>query len=333
MPDVFEEINEYVIQNGTGVNKGGDIYNKTVYFRIFEFLYNEKIKKAILNIKRIKELDYYNIGSLDDLYYDCIIIAVDNYNPEAGMTFVSYFVQRIIWKIFDEGKGHIKESDAEMMLYDKDMDDALTKIMDQNEIDTQGYEENDSGLLREEQFESICDLLYDISQVVQKQKRTKAEIFRLFYTDTIMCAFSEYSVKRDQEFRHEKQIFENMEIELVDYIFVNAIKHIRDMAYEKRKTVTELMKYFSDLKENKKEVEEKYLSVWGKKEKDHPEYEVKLPLSNAVFLAYIFIKEYEQTNRREIPEPHKPGYISNYSGQYKEFIASFFTPEIKAMYN
>ena len=148
------------------------------------------------------------------------------------MTFVSYFANSLKDKIRDENKKNIREADVEKMAYEEegaDIDDSLIRAMDEAMLKKQGYKENDSGLLREEQFESICDLLYDMLQVIINQKRTKAEIFKLYYTDTIMNAFSKYSVKGNKEFRHEKQIFENMERELVDYIFVNAIKYIRDI--------------------------------------------------------------------------------------------------------
>lgn len=333
--NIYTDINEFVKENGTGIHKGGDIYDNAVYFRVFEFLCNAATMNAIIGLERVKACNYNQLD-LEYIYQDTIESVVENYDPEAGMTFVSYAIQKTIWKIQDENRILEREADIRMIQGaedDQNMDDPLIKAIDQANFQKHGYRDNDGGLLKEEQIEGICDLLYNIMQVVINQKRTKAEIFRLFYTDTLMTAFSDYVFDGHRVLRHEKQIVDNMERGLVDYIFADAIFSLKEMAFTNRKKIVDLMGYYSNLEENKEEVEKRYLSVWGIKEKQHSEEEVYLPLSNAVFLAYIFIKEYEKTGRREIPEPHKPPYLSNYSGQYKELINSFFTPEIKAMYN
>ena len=330
----FEEINEFVKKNGTGVHKGGEIYNKTVYFRILVFLYDKNIENAFTGYERVRIYNYQQID-MEDLYYNLIYSIIEDYDPEAGMTFVSYVVQRLIWKLQDENKS--TEGGSSNKYYfleedDKDIEDALTKVMDDAMLKECGDIDNGDELLREEMFETICDTLYNIMQVIGNQKRTRGEIFRILYTDLLMKAFFDYRIMRRKEFRHEKQIFENMERPLVDYVFADIVTSLRDISGTDLKTVKELMEYYSNLEEDKEEVEQKYLSVWGIKEKEHPENKVKLPLSNAVLLAYIFIKEYEQSMRRVIPEPHQPAFISNYSKEFKELIASFFTPEMKEMY-
>ena len=329
---VFEEINEFVNKYGTGIHKGGEIYNKTVYFRVLEFLYDNNNENAFTGVERVRSFNCYQLD-IKELYYDLIPAIIEDYDPEAGMTFVSYVIQRLIWKIQDknnkiDGGAYIKY----VSLKDDDIEDMLIKAIDDKMIKEQGIKENDSGLLREEQFEIICDLLYDIMRVIADHKRTKGEVFRIFYTDLIMKSFIDYQIERKKEFRHEKQIFDNLERQLVDYVFTEAVTSLRGMSNTDLKTIKELMEYYSDLEEDKKEVEKKYLSVWGIEEKKHPEYRVKLPLSKAILLAYLFIKEYEQSMRRVIPKPHKASYFSNYSKEFKKLIDSFFTLEIKEMY-
>ncbi len=346
---VFDELNDYVYKNGTGVRKDkeekkkdiqyndtNDIeekekyihYNDTVYFKILEFFYNDKNKKKFFYMTGAYT---YEINPLekDDLYYGIIEQVAAAYKPERGK-FVSFFrlcFGRALYQVQKKGFDKVDIESFDDEKYDDTFDNITYKATHKEK----GYKDNNEELLKEEKLETICDLLYDIMQVTVNQKRTKAEVFRIMYTDRIMTAFSDYRRERKQEFKHEKQIFDGMERPLVDYVFAEMVSSLRDISNTDLKTVKELMEYYSDLEEDKEEVEKKYLSVWGIKENKHPEYNVKLPLSNAVILAYIFIKEYEQSMRRIIPEPHDPAYISNYSKEFKELIASFYTPEMKEM--
>lgn len=325
----IKDLDLYVEQNGTGVRREGDIYkpyNQNIYQRIAAFLF---IKKQYYLNKSCAKKWYGSLRrSPEEILVDITINVLGDYDPERGKTFNQYFISRLSDAYKDENKkNYIKINGERIRVHEE----PLTKGDDEDddiEIADSSLPNNDRMLILQNNLERICDVLYDILQVVVKQKRTKGEIFRLFYTDTIINALKALGCGYDGWLKHEKPIFDNLEKGLISYVFVNDIETLKEIIYTGLHTTGQLIDLFADQDEK---LNKKYSSIWGERDIQYYNETVRLPLSNAVFLAYIFIREYERSNGEDIPEPHDPAYISNYSGPYKELIASFYTPEIKEM--
>ena len=327
-----KELNEFVQMHGTGVNKVDKnqyrIFDKNVYFRIYEYLLTDKKYYSYCADKEQKWSKVFS--DMDSIYDDMIEKACGDYNVEREVPFSEYFIYRLehIYKDeFGKTKMQVKGEKVDRFVYSdasKEHDDTGPIEHREEEMRSISAEEAYESSSIDDMLEIATNMMYDLWQLILNTKRTKAAVFRLFYTDTLIQIFSEFGEQKKRELRHEVQIYQSLEEGLVNYLFCKIIHSFNEMALIPTKRIGQLMDHFTET-ELPAEGAIAYGKIWGVRYQQKREEEIEYPLSNIILLAYLFVKEYEESDRKVIPRAHASSYISQFRPVYDELLKGFNT--------
>ena len=294
----------------------GCLSDHNVCGRAYEYLYNDKsqyIGKTQISIG--------NKAEEEEIYGKIVIKALKEYDSSYEKSFSHYFIDLLRWSLLDYLKMQKTQINGEFVKRFEYIDAPAEGDMgytfpaDKNTVSAEKeYMEEDV----DEVLDHYSNLLHEILLLTQARKRTQGSLMRLFFTDTLMTVFSELGAGKNREFHHEKAMFQNMEIRLVDYVYSAKIVCFKDMAVIRRKLLKQLIEFYDE--ELVLAGRENYRSIWGTRDFGKADREIEIPLSEKVFLAYLFVKEYEESGKTTVPTAPPQAYISKYKIQYEELL-------------
>ncbi len=237
----------------------------------------------------------------ENIYFDVMIESIKKYDASRGAEFTTFFINQLKYAYSDARKKAKKVELTDDDQYYDNADNSCSSA--ENEF-----------LELEDGIECHMDLLYELMRITLATKRSQKKMMTLFYTDDLMTIFSDLGFEKSREYKHEKMIYSSMESDLVDYVYSGKVMCFKDMSTVSRKKLRQLIEYY-DAEESLKDV---YDEIWGKREREKADGEIEFSLSNNIFIAYLFMKEYEESGRKIVPTPHPQAYVSKYRKVYVE---------------
>jgi len=324
------EINELVNEKGTGISrkkpsdqngekKAYEYYDQNVFFKIYEQLMNDRGYYESVVIRKGTGI----LSSEEAVYASTIFSASADYDPGKGMKFTTYFIEMLRYAYLDQNKTDkciLLESQIKIPKGEEEEKELFENYISRYENKPSAEKEFDQSLL----FEDMCRLLYEILRFVQtsRQAATKKAIMKLLYTGTLVELVIKYGEYKANSYKNEQQIYDGMDHGFVDYIYTKMVQSIQDIPVVPLKQIGQLIDYYLNEPVDK-ELIDRYDSIWGVQYKNNRGSEVKFPISNVEYLAYYFIYEYENSDRKVIPEVHASSYISQYRNQFDEVKRGF----------
>ena len=347
MSDIINEIDEFVANNGVGAHfeyteKGRKIKDEKGNFKIVIDNINtltrlaELLAKASVFFIRKTRFSGVSMDDLESYYYEAIYDIAPHYQNTYGSSFCGFFLRELDGKFMDMYKKD--------RIYVKDTDRRRKSDTDKNENDSGHYESiftgytitdenkneierkelgiNEEGYSEVEQRGKVCEIALQIVKMMNSLKNTKQYMSRLFFTDDVIFWIEGEDDIHNLKIKHAREVFENMDKGLIDYLMVEDTHNLIDILNSDRKTLFQLYVFLDEFI-NDTDILSEYKAKFNPDKLDKGEklQAPKLPLGNNMFLAYLYAADcinLKDTNEK--PVMHDSSYITKYQNTYKEIL-------------
>ena len=346
MADIIKEINEYVSANGVGAHfeytdtgrkikdKEGDniliIDNTNVFYGLLELLTN--------NAQYFIGLTNFSGGydafreELESYYYVVICDIAPHYQDSFKMTFCNFFIQELRGKFMDMYKKEriiVKKNEEDNEKYTEHSVSKHTGYTmtneDGEEQDRKELEYIEQGYSDFEESGRVFEIALQIVRILSSLKKSKQYMSRLFFTDSVIYWIEGEKDPRNIRVKHAREVFENLDKKLVDYLMAEDTNSLADIMLSDRKTLYQLYVFLDELIKDFDIVsvyKEKFNAY--KLDPNDKTQIPQIPLGNNMFLAYMYAADsiaLKDTNEK--PVMHPSSYITKYQDEYNGILREF----------